>query len=246
MSTSPKPHEPVEHGSGTRTAISLILVIHLFLIFVSVTAVMEASPAQNRLLTVFRFYTDAFNFDLRSRNFQLTHNSMLDADHSIEVLPEGSRDEWKSLPDVGWRGSERHRRYQRLAVLLRQYAENEQASADISHSIASHFVHREDIKPKELRCRWLVPQGWLSLTTDADDETETGPPDPYDAAYYNVAYGADILVSKTGGVDIVKQKSAGQVAQPGAASNSAAGANGAAGSSGATGRPTSAADRERP
>lgn len=213
-STSPDDQFP----GSLRTIVTLLLVIHLFLVGVSVGSNFAPADWQLQVLSNFRFYTRLLNFDLdltpfQSVPFHLTHATEFDVDHRIEVLPEGespeSPESWLVLPSDDYRGSDAYQRYQRLAAQWANAAQTEGDPAIYAQSIGTHFARQRGIAPRQLRCR----RHFLQSPDDVTQGTAARR-NPDDPSYFASVYTANAIVSDTGFVEVVRVDEAGQVAQP--------------------------------
>ena len=134
-------------NSTARSIASLVLFIHLFCLAVALTANQAPSPLQERLLFVFRPYTQLLNFDVSFVRFDLTQETADDADQRIEYLPEGravtDADAWVLLSG-GIRGSDRQHRYQRLATLMSFFRarEDDSTTAVLASAVATHLYQQ--------------------------------------------------------------------------------------------------------
>jgi hypothetical protein len=201
---------------GIRTALSLGLIIHLFLAFVAMTANLAPvySRAQARVLTNFSLYTRLLAVDLNFTPFYWTHASADDVDHRIGVLPAGKRPEvdsdWIHLPDAGIRGSDRYQRYLRLARTWSLMSQQDDITAAIAKSIGTSFLEQRQVRPARVRCQRHMLQSWESIR--GGTQTQRNPDDP---SYFQVAYDANLVISRNGTVSVVKLAEAGEIAQPG-------------------------------
>jgi len=84
---TPPPAQGEKSGDAFRSVVSLILVVHLFCVAVALTSNLAPSPLQERLVTVLAPYLQLVNLDLNYTPYYLTHETSLDTDHWIEVLP---------------------------------------------------------------------------------------------------------------------------------------------------------------
>ncbi len=195
----------------TRSVISLLIVLHLVCVFWVVTANVLGSPIQVRVATILRPYTRIGNFETTFAEFQLTYGDVLDANHRIEILPEGSdaenMDDWVALPDVGIRGTARYQRLHRLAETLAAFNEADEITSRIVLAAASDFNQRHSVRAAQVRCRRHRGQE----LKHAWNEQES---DPNNEGYFEVVYGADI---KYDGSSMWSNKHVGgrEAAQPG-------------------------------
>jgi hypothetical protein len=197
-----------------RPILSLLLFFHLFLVFVALSANHFPSALQNRLVGFFSPYLRVLNLELNFTPFHLTVGSVDDQDHRVEVLPTGGMESdpstWLALPDAGWRGGERYKRYQRLASSMAFFGERDQDnfSALFARSVAESFLNQREIVPVQVRCRRLLPQD-RSVVEGGTPEQR----DPYSDQYSAEVYRANVLVDGAS-VSVIKVEEAGQVARP--------------------------------
>ncbi len=88
-STTPPPSGE-KTGEVARSLVSLLLVVHLSCVGVALAANQSPSPLQERLVEVLAPYLQLLNLDLNFTPYYLTHETSLDTDHRIEVLPSGT------------------------------------------------------------------------------------------------------------------------------------------------------------
>ena len=205
-----------------RSVVTLLLVIHLFLVIVALSSNFFPSPLQAKLLDRFAFYTRVLHVDrsfLRA-DFQvdarpfipepafLTHATEQDVDHRVEVLTSTTEDDWLLLSTRGFPGSERYRRYQRFAKLMSALAADEAAAGLLAQSVGTHFVQQRASKPQQVRVRKHLLQPMVALRDGTEEER-----DPASAVFFRTDYAANILVLRSG-VSVVKIDAASQVAAP--------------------------------
>ena len=211
-SSSP-PRGPSER---TRSVVSLLLTLHLIVLAFALSGNFLRSPLQSRVLAVLRPYAQTLNFELDFLPYQLTHATAADVDHRIEVLPADAdpdqADAWRVLPDRGFRGGERYKRYQRLARLM-GYLADEDASGNglsmIGRGVAENFVMQRGIRTDRIRCRRHMLQDWESVQGGTAQQRN-----PNDPSYFRVVYAANTIVSDNGRVSLLKISDVGEVAQP--------------------------------
>ena len=198
--------------SSVRGFVSLAIFIHLCFVFLAITSNVEPSLLQQRLLLVARPYAQLLNIDLSFTPYHLTHATIDDVDHRIEVLPAGKmstdEDNWVSMPDVGWRGTERYARYQRLASMMAYFSAEEDTAALLAESICKNFLEQSSITPQRIRCRKHLLQNRSSINGLAADR------DPFAQQYFRDVYTANVLVGADGQINVVPTGSAQEMAQP--------------------------------
>jgi hypothetical protein len=195
--------------------LSLLIFIHLFCVFISLTSNVTASLLQARLLGVLRPYVQLMNFDLNFKPYHLTHATVIDVDNRIEILPEGGdpdeAGDWIVLPGSGFRGGEAYQRQQRLARLLSIFAEqeNDNFAAIVSEDVGRHFL-AQGIRPQQIRSRRHLLQTWDAVA-GLGTTAQANPDDP---AYFQTAYTANVLVDSANNVAIIKVSGRRETAQP--------------------------------
>lgn len=204
-------------GPAARAVASLLIFIHLCCVLVVMAANLERSPLQARIVEKLRPYTQTLNFELVYVPFHLTHATDVDVDHRVEVLPRGkdpaSGENWIVLPDVGIRGGDRYRRYQRLGSVLGFFGSlpgDETPSGLVAKGIAENFLHQAGVDPQRIRARRHALQS-------PDDVGAASPQqaDPWDEEYYfRTPYEANLIVNDDGTVSVVKVDPEGEVARP--------------------------------
>jgi hypothetical protein len=207
--------ESLSPSPPSRPFASLAIFIHLFCVFVVLTANYSRSGLQDRLLGLLAPYTQLLNFDPNFIPFHLTHGAPEDVDQRIEVLPTGAAAaddaNWLALSDRGFRGGERHQRYQRLATALGYFAERDEG-AWIARGVAANFLAQAGVKPQQIRCRRHLSQELEAVSGGTPEQR-----DPFSAAYFRDVYRANTLVGDDQRVEILRVEETGQVAAPDAA-----------------------------
>ena len=224
---------PNQPSQGVRTALSLLLFVHLFCVLSAVGSNHQTqSPLQQRLLLKLRFYTQLLNFDLGNTPYHLTSGE-LDADHLVELqlIDAGGESETIVLPGgparaeprgeaptggaiagtfrTGPRSGNRYKRFQLLADRMAYFAENEEDNATglFAHAIARHFFAARGARRGVIRSRQHELQ-----SMEAVDDGRRQQVDPYSAFYYRTLYEADVLQEGNGPVKLVKRAAIGEVA----------------------------------
>lgn len=200
---SPRPATPL-----WQTITSFVIFVHLFFVFVALSANHVRSGLTGTILSRFAFYTRLLNFDLNFVPYHLTHGTDVDVDHRIEVLPR-DQTEWKRLPEGGMRGHDSYQRFQRFAAEWAYQALNDGEPALFAQSVGTYYSRRLDVAPKQIRCRKQFQQSREDMASASPARR-----DPDDPSRFSVAYAANAIVNEDGSVDIVRIEEAGQVAAP--------------------------------
>lgn len=198
-----------------RSVVSLVLALHLFVLFFALSGNYFRSPLQARILGVLRPYAQLLNFELDFLPYQLTHAQISDVDHRIELLPAGSQADddsaWLVLPDRGFRGGERYKRYQRLGRLLAFLAEENAGAGPslLARSVVENALHQGDVRPDQVRVRRHLLQSPDIFSGGTPEQR-----DPNAPTYFRVVYAANALISETGQVELIKIDDTAEVALP--------------------------------
>lgn len=197
-------------GETGRTVISLLLFVHLFCLAVVLSGNYLRSPLQQRLIALVAPYTRLLNFDPDFTKFQLTHAAEEDDDHVIVVsLPDTPGLPLVRFPDVGWRGSDRYQRYQRLASALAFAANREQDSvtAEYAKAIGARVMAERGVPRVVVRClRHLAP------SIEQSRQERMGTASDSDASDLQPVYEADVWVAEDNSVQVLKRSSRREVA----------------------------------
>jgi hypothetical protein len=206
-------------GPTARTVASLVIFIHLCCVFAVMAANIKRSPLEARIAETLAVYTQPLNFELMSVPYHLTHAEEADVDHRLEILPQGKdpavSENWIVLPAAGVHGSDRARRYQRIAETLAFYGTNpapemEAASARLAQGIAENFLHEQGIRPQRIRSR--------RHSLQPPENVSSGDPqqmDPWNEdLYFRTPYEANLIVNDDGTISVVKVNPEGEVARP--------------------------------
>jgi len=212
-SVSPTSSGADEWPPRARATVSFLLFAHLFFAFVALAANVAPSRLQQRLLARFSFYTQLLNLDRNFTPLYLTHASIEDVDHHLEVLPSvrnaDEYGEWVVLPVVGIRGSDRYQRYQRLARVVSVFSQQDEVTAALARAVGLNFLVQRGIHPQRVRCRRHLLQDWNVIRAGTSAQR-----DPNDPSYFRLAYDANFMVSRDGAVSVVKLAEADELASP--------------------------------
>ncbi len=211
-SSSPSPSDNPSGGWNptVRSVASLVLFIHLFCLALVLTSNQAASPLQQRLLFLFRPYTQLLNFDVSYTRFDYTQETIDDTDHRIEYLPEGKSatepNDWVHLT-AGAPGSDRRQRHQRLAGIMSYFAsrDDDGTTAVIASAVSSH-LDQNGSPIDQIRVRRHVLQ-----TPDQVQGTNVNERNPNHPMFFQDVYRAQVI---EGGGAVQKVEERGQVAPP--------------------------------
>ena len=168
---SPQREEDVPTLSiATRSAISLFLVIHGFMIAVAFFSVAPPTPLQARLLGVLGIYLQTFNFDLDSAPYYLTSNVLEptaesyqifgEREYFVEALPKGASPQddaaWFRVGDAVFDWSESSRRHQRVGALAR-IGDREEWQAELVLALAREARAESGNDVMRVRVRQHIP-----------------------------------------------------------------------------------------
>ena len=193
-------------SEGVRSVITLLVFIHLFILFASAFASTQVSS------DLFRGLFNAPGFSqymgllhMGSYSFHLTHDSDFDKDHNCEIvldwrgdLAEDS-DEFRALKKIelydeqGTFPPTRRRRFQRLAYFAAENTGDPVSESRLPLAIARHLLaeqkvdkghHRFRLRQQDIR----LPKFFLN--------EQPSPEDPYDESLYSNIYQADVTFFK--------------------------------------------------
>jgi hypothetical protein len=190
-------------SEGARSVVSLLILLHLFCVFVSLLGNESASVLRNRLAAVLAPYTRLVNLDPEfTAGFHLTHAMEYEDDHQLVVeLGEPAQttpypapgQRWSGFP-LGFRELRWRMLARRLGVLATEQ-NNDEAMAELARAIGQAVFAETQVDRFVLRCRRLRPS---ELDSDVDRTVD-------DAATYETLYGADVVRDHQGVVRIHKQ-----------------------------------------
>ncbi len=203
-------HDLTALSDTTRTIVSLLLFVHLFCVFVVLSANLVSSPLQRQLVAAVAIYAQLLNFDPNFTRYHLTHGAEDDDDHFVEVsLAESPDAPLVRLPAVGLRSGLRCRRYQTLAAALAFYANREvdAVSAEFAKAIGAYVVQQHNVSRVVVRCR-----RHQSLPLAPEQQGARGSSDPFDPSLYETVYEADVWLAPDGSVQVLKKSSPREVA----------------------------------
>jgi hypothetical protein len=194
-----------------RTALSLLILLHLFSLFVAVaTNFGPVSPFRGAFGQVpfIKPYLQGLYMDL-AYNFHLTYGDQMDVDHILEMDWESKDGSFRSvslvLPPTDLGNGIRRRRYQQLALNLLTQAENPDpnrsatAEAILPRAVAGSALAENEQNSLVLRARahWLVSQE----EAGSSDATTT---DPSSDRRYGERYKARLWRDGNGQLQMMK------------------------------------------
>lgn len=214
MSTqTPPPQPPVAWSSEVRSLVSLLLFVHLFVLFVAVTTYTRPSGLQQRLHEVFAPYLRALHLTAYPATYpfaryHLTHASPTDVDFTCEVdyqTPEGPQT--VTIPARPLWPRIRQRRYQALANAT-GYLTDEEADEDLGgvlpRAIAGSVLKSHGATEGTFRCR----AHYLPLLEQMG-EVDAGRQGPLEN--FRVTYEAQVIAAG-GTVELLKKSTTLEVA----------------------------------
>lgn len=209
-------HDVLERStiaSNVQPIVSLLIVIHLFIVTIALSGNLARSQFQTRLLAFFAPYAQSLNIDLNFTPYHLTHAMPSDADHRIEWRAADAEDDapWHSMPDRGAKAGERYKRYQRLAAIMSFFAErNDDSTVGVlARGVGTYVLNQEHVKPGQIRVRKHLPQSMSIVSSGTPDERDAN-----SEVYFEEVYRANAIVTDATRVDIIKVQESGQVARP--------------------------------
>jgi hypothetical protein len=209
-------------SQGVRTAITLLLMLHLFALFVAVSskARVLGTPAndeftyrrsQLRNVPFVKSYLQLLHMDL-SYAYNLTYASPFDTDHVFEIELDwtgethGDEAVKRQLPPADMGRNLRRHRYQKLARFAAFYTEQENSSLEstIPHAVARTMLADEGIEQGNHR---MILKRHLLVSWGDVDSLDPGLSDPNHPNYWASPYEADLKFFK-GELLITKQEKA--------------------------------------
>lgn len=212
-------------GSTGRTVVSLLLIIHFFFLVLALAANFAPSRVVGRLLSRFGFYTQLLHLDRNAVSYDLftsyhnfaplhlTHATIDDVGHLVEVLPRGADPEdenaWQRVGGRGWAGSESQQRYQRWGRMMAFFAEDDEMASRFAADCVRHVIHHADMRPTRIRLRKHLLQPWNVIEGGTPEQR-----DPFSSQYYQIVYEADLIITPQGAVRVLKISQSNEVATP--------------------------------
>ena len=193
-------------AAGPRTAMSFLLFVHLFALFVACVSNGAASPLQRRLRFVPAPYLQLLHMDL-SYGFHLTQAELSDVDYLIEMDLENPTSGKKTvrLPPRDLGPPIRYRRYERLAWLLADRAAFAESSGDpsaesiIPQAVAARIFKEHGARRGTLRC---IAHRLQSMDDVASTDSKVR--NPLDRSYFFPVYTATVWLDDQDRVQISK------------------------------------------
>jgi len=183
---------------GARSALSLVLFIHLFAIAVALSSYASPSGVQARLREMLAVYLQNLNFDLTQNaynvaRFHQTHATPSDVDFQLQIdatLPDGTA-RTLTIPEDGLRPPLRQRRYQSLANAVGNMAESEEFQAVLPRYIAASVLNDWGASAGKFTCRaHFLPD--IEFRASSDPKVQN----PFSETYYRTAYQATVIVTR--------------------------------------------------
>lgn len=142
-----------------RSVVSLLLVVHLFVVFVVLGSHVSPSGLQGRLLTLFAPYVDSLNFDLSSgglsdARFHLTRTTVRDFPTTVEITVESDGEKTTVVlpaPERTW--GPRARRERALVGVYADLSANEDTAARIARSVGAAVMAQYGVDRAAIVCR---------------------------------------------------------------------------------------------
>lgn len=202
MKMTTRPTETPTISQGTRSFISLWLVIHAFMIGVTFFSVYPPAAFQTRLLGVLSGYNQTLNFDLDLSPYFLTGDDLIstpegfrdfsEREYFIEALPKGesadNSEAWIRVGDRSFRWTEHARRMQRLGFAA-QAAGVEEWQAELVTGIARLAQAESGVEVNRIRVRQHVPVPQENYLSDQEF-------DPQDDVWFRTVYEVIVINGK--------------------------------------------------
>lgn len=194
-------------GPELRNWVSLLIFLHLFAVFVAVTAYTRPSGMQEQLHRVFGMYLrnlhmTAFPVTYPFARYHLTHASPTDVDFTceVEVTDDSGAKQTTVIPVDGLFPRVRYRRYQALANATGSLAaneENDEFNSILPKAIAGGILKRHGATQGLFRCRaHYLPEPETMGTYNPEQRGDLD----------RVVYEAQVFLSPTG-VELLKKSS---------------------------------------
>jgi hypothetical protein len=232
-----------------KALLSVALFVHFFCVAVVLGSIFFRSPLQERLVSIFAFYTQLLDFDPGRTPYQYhyTHGTPIEDDARFEVdlyadadLPVTAQERAgsRSLPSGGtnWLGD--RRKYFALSriVAVNAQPENEidEITGEIARAVGGRLMRETGNRRAVVRCIQRMSQ-----PLDLAFLNPGFPPDnPRDGRYDVTVYEADVWLDEDGQLQVLKRAAAAEVA-PRQTAPRRNGATGTSGGARSTPRPVS-------
>jgi hypothetical protein len=213
LATRSAPKPPDDWSSTWRSVVSVLLVMHFTCVFVVLSSFNGRSPLQQRLVRVFAFYTQLFNFDPNTTPYILANGDRTDDCYfeidlyakNAPISDRNPRLKTIVLPDRGSKLLDQQKRYMMLAREVAIAADPEgpidEISGEIAKTVGSRIMAEEGVQRAVFRCIRR-----LSQPSNLDNLLPGLPPDPTARVYDRMVYEADLFVDEeTNTVQVTKK-----------------------------------------
>jgi hypothetical protein len=159
-----QPSRHTEDGSSSspdaaRSVVSVLLAIHLFVVFIVLASHVSPSTLQSRVLGLFSAYVDPLNFDLSSggrsdARYYLTRTTTGDFPAELVIEVQGEAADTKLVlpsPDRSWGPAAR--REQALVSVYAELSSNEDLAPILSNSIGGSVMAHYEAERASIVCR---------------------------------------------------------------------------------------------
>jgi hypothetical protein len=184
-----------------RTALTLLLIAHLFAVVIGVlSSARPLSPLRNQLTEVpfIRPYLQLLHMDT-AYNFHLTDGLEEDLDHSLLIEPQAAPAEQLEgtllvlrLPEQGLQPGMRRERFQQLAQRASAGGEGDPVRPVLSKAIGGALLKRANAPDGTYRFR---VQRQMMLAREDVDSPQATMSDPYYTGRFATAYEGAIILS---------------------------------------------------
>lgn len=210
MPRTPLRHAPAMPSETVQSLVSLAIVLHLIVVVLAVSANLQPSPLQQRLLTVLGVYLQPLGLQLSTpvghRNYHLTHGLPWQGEAWLEVeILEGSAagDIYRIPGDAG--GA----RGRQLARMMTFYASEgtglEEQLAKLARGVGRHVLVSREQQAGLVRVMTRRPPSLGEMQSGTR-------PDPNAPQYLDTLYEARVWLDRDGDVQLLRRDAAGQVA----------------------------------
>ncbi len=211
------PNDPPLLSPGVRSAISLVLFIHLFCLWVAMCSYVSPSGLQMRLRQVVGPYLRLFNFDLNHvtyspNHFYLTHAQQTDIDFRVTVTtPTASGTaETTVLPEPDLWHTARYRRQLNLANTIGSIVGVDEANEAIE-GILPQAVAATDMRRLGAAKNNIVVRGRYLPSLEQIESANAEESNPDSPRYFRDVFTADVF--KVGDqINLLKASTRGEVA----------------------------------